>query len=143
MPYKPVATRRKPCVKLLMCSAIGAVWFALPVSADQIMFSYNTELSVTDAFSSSGQPLEGWCSLIQQDRANWHRFNKRDPEDEPDPFFGSPEHRAMIAGKCEIGSNQFADPGDQIRTGNRQFYITVQVFGTGGQVMRIAVSDGF
>lgn len=129
-------------MKWFVMSAVGAIFVALPVRAEQLLFSYNAELSATDAFSSNGEPLEGWCTLIRQDRANWHRFNKRDPDDEADPFFGNPERRAMITGKCEVRPSQFVDPGAQIRTGNRQFYITVDVFGTGEQVTRITVADG-
>ena len=116
---------------------------AVPAQADEVMFSYNAELSVADAHSSNGQPLEGWCSLIRQDRANWHRFGKRDPDDEADPFFDSPERRAMIEGKCEINPNRFRDPGAQIRSGNRQFFLSIQVYGTVGQVTRIVFGDGF
>ncbi len=130
-------------MRRLAFGTFGAICIAFPVMAEDFMFSYNTELSSADAYSSSGQPLEGWCSLIQQDRANWHRFGKRDGDDQPDPFFDRPEHRAMIQGKCDVRANSFSDPGAQIRSGNRQFYLTVQVFGTGGQVTRIAFSDGF
>ena len=94
----------------LLASLFGLHLFALPASAENFMFSYNTLLSSTDAFSSKGAPLEGWCTLLQQDRANFHRFKKRDPEDEPDPFFNTPERRAMMTGKCEPDPNTFRDP---------------------------------
>ena len=83
--------------------------------------------------------MEGWCAILQQDRANFHRFSKRDPDDETDPFFNTPERRAMMTGKCEV----VKDPGAQIRSGNRQFYMTVQVFGNGNRVTRIRTADAF
>ena len=122
---------------------LSTIFAAAPTLADDLMFSYNTELSQADAYSSQGRPLEGWCSLIQQDRANWHRFSKRDADDEPDPFFDSSERRALIEGTCRVAQGQFADPGEQIRSGNRQFYLTIRVFGQGGRVTRTEFSDGF
>ncbi len=116
---------------------------AFAAQAEEIMFSYGTELTLQDAVSSRGTPLEGWCTLLQQDRANWHRFNRRDTYDEPDPYFHSAERRAMMAGKCEVNGNVFADPGAQIRSGNRTFDLTVQVYGSGGQVTRIIFADRF
>lgn len=122
---------------------VGAICVASPALASDFMFSYNAELSQADAYSSTGQPLEGWCSLIQQDRANWHRFGKRDADDESDPFFDISERRAMIEGTCRADQDQFAEPGAQLRNGNRQFYLTIRVFGEGGQVTRIEFTDGF
>ena len=130
-------------MKNLILSFIFAASIASPAKADEIMFTYNTELSTVDAYNSGGTPLEGWCALLQQDRANWHRFNKRDQYDEGDPFFDSPQNRAMMVGKCEVTSNSFSDPGAQIRSGSRQFDLTVQVFGSGGQVTLIRFSDRF
>lgn len=48
-----------------------------------------------------------------------------------------------MIGKCEVRPNSFADPGEQIRSGNRQFYLTVQVFGEGNNITRIRFTDGF
>lgn len=122
------------------------LWVSLtPVTAtaDAMMFSYNTLLSPSDAFNSRGVPLEGWCALLQQDRANFHRFNRRDADDEADPFFNTSERRAMMTGKCEVDPRVFKDPGAQIRSGNRQFHLTVQVFGDGERVTKIRTADAF
>lgn len=130
-------------MKNILMGTLLAASVAFPLKADNHGFSYNTELSMNDAFNSRGVPLEGWCALLQQDRANFHRFNKRDQYDETDPFFDNPERRAMMTGKCEVNSNQFSDPGTQIRSGNRQFDLTVQVFTSGSQITLIRIADRF
>ena len=135
----------EPVKKLLLSAAlpVGTVLIPLASLADGMMFSYNTLLSPVDAFSSKGVPLEGWCSILQQDRANFHRFKKRDADDESDPFFTTPERRAMMTGKCEVDPGAFKDPGAQIRSGNRQFHLIIQVFGNGNKVTKIRTADAF
>ena len=128
---------------LLLSSVLGLPMLSNPASAESLMFSYNTLLSSKDAFSSGGTPLEGWCALLQQDRANFHRFKKRDTDDEADPFFNTSERRAMMAGKCEVDPRVFKDPGAQIRSGNREFHLTVDVFGDGQRLTRIRTTDAF
>ena len=127
---------------------VFAACLALPASvgtasADSFMFAYSTALSMTDAYSSRGVPLEGWCALLQQDRANYHRFGKRDPDDEGDPFFTTPERRAMMTGKCKIAPGVFTDPGAQVRSGNREFHLRVQIYGDGQRITRIRMTDAF
>lgn len=128
---------------LLFASVVGLSMMSNPASAESLMFSYNTLLSQTDAFNSRGAPLEGWCALLQQDRANFHRFNKRDADDEADPFFNTPERRAMMSGKCAVDPRAFKDPGAQIRSGNREFHLNVRVYGIGARVTRITTADAF
>jgi len=128
--------------KTMLTGVLLLQTISTPAIAETFLFSYNTELSRSDAYSSRGAPLEGWCAILQQDRANWHRFNKRDPDDEADPFFVNAERRGMMSGKCDVDPKAFKDPGHQIRSGNRQFYLTVQVFGTGNRITRISTTDG-
>ncbi len=40
------------------------------------------------------------CAVVQQDRANYHRFGKRDSVNDPDPVFGDPAMRARIGSAC-------------------------------------------
>lgn len=129
--------------QILLASVLGVHAMATPASAEFLMFSYSTVLGRTDAFSSSGVPLQGLCEILRQDRANYHRFMKRDPDDGPDPFFVSQERRDMMMGKCETDANVIANPGKQIRRSNREFRLNVLVFGDGVDVARIQTSDDF
>ena len=123
---------------------VGALMFATPTlaQAETLMFEYFSGLGPADAYNSRGQPLDDFCGIVQQDRANWHKFGKRENLDSPDPFFDSPQRRAMITGNCQFDRGYFANPGVRIRSGTRQFYVYVRVFGSGGQVTRVLISEG-
>lgn len=58
--------------------------------------SYNTEISRNDLYSSSGTRLSSVGAILQQDRANMHRFGTSDNADGYDDMFGSAESRALI-----------------------------------------------
>ena len=58
--------------------------------------SYIARLSQNDHYSSRGYPLRHASDILQQDRANYHRFGLRDPEDTADSYFSSRSHRARL-----------------------------------------------
>ncbi|MEM6467203.1 MAG: hypothetical protein AAF679_11965, partial [Pseudomonadota bacterium] len=45
--------------------------------AQSLLVEYYALLGPADAASSRGAELDDLCAIVQQDRANWHRFNKR------------------------------------------------------------------
>ncbi len=67
-----------------------------PVAAEQPLEGYVAKLSAQDHFNSKGVRLKSAAAIIRQDRANFHRFKVRDPEDEPDSFFASKDNRALM-----------------------------------------------
>ncbi|MBX3529153.1 MAG: hypothetical protein KF849_00995 [Rhizobiaceae bacterium] len=67
---------------------------AIPASADTLLGSYIARLSDNDHYASDGYKLDTAAQVVRQDRANWHRFNRGDAEDEDDPWFGSADARA-------------------------------------------------
>ena len=120
--------------------AAFAVWLGLgvaPVAAESLIFEYYATLSPRDTFSSRGVPLDSVCAIVQQDRANVHRFGNPDG-DQPDPFFTTPERRAMIKGRCDyvVGYHTV----ERIRS---QFigFVLVRVFGSAGQVTRVQILE--
>jgi outer membrane biosynthesis protein TonB len=74
---------------------------SLSVSAQELC-TYTTKISAKDKLSSTGISLvnsntrDTLVLLIQQDRANYFKFNRRDAEDREDCRFSSPEERAKI-----------------------------------------------
>lgn len=82
---------KKSVLALAIAIAIGAPTFA---EAQQLIGSYVARLSETDHFNSSGQRLTSAAAIIRQDRANFHRFGIKDPEDEGDAFFADEGNRA-------------------------------------------------
>ena len=76
--------------------AIGAPTLA---QAQQLIGSYVALLSEADHFNSSGQRLSSAAAIIRQDRANFHRFGIKDPQDEGDAFFADEGNRPR-SNKC-------------------------------------------
>ena len=74
--------------------------------ADELMESYTARLSANDHFSSKGERLESAAAIIRQDRANYHKFNLRDPEDGEDVFFASAGNRALLEKQLERGTSE-------------------------------------
>jgi len=57
---------------------------------------YNALLSEKDHVNSSGVRLNSAAAIIRQDRANYHKFHRRDSADEWDPYFSSKENRSVM-----------------------------------------------
>src|SRR5206468_3012820 len=62
-------------------------------------------LSAKDHFNSSGQRLTSAAAIIRQDRANFHRNDIRDEEDQADLFFADEDNRKVLEAMLERGSN--------------------------------------
>lgn len=110
--------------------------------AEQLMVDYYSLLGPMDAYNSRGQPLNDLCAIAQQDRANWHRFHKREASDGGDMFFHTSDRRSMMTGKCQYDRGYYVNPGQRIRNGTRHFYVYVRVFGSNGYVTRVLISEG-
>jgi len=65
----------------------------LTAMADTRVCSYVARLSERDHSASDGFRLKDAASIIRQDRANFHKFSRRDEEDETDSFFASVRNR--------------------------------------------------
>ncbi len=65
----------------------------LSAMADTRVCSYVARLSERDHSASDGFRLKDAASIIRQDRANFHKFNRPDEEDESDNFFSSVRNR--------------------------------------------------
>ena len=55
---------------------------------------YDCVISKKDRFNSSGTKLTSVRDILAQDRANYHRFQRRDAEDSDDNYFTSVARRA-------------------------------------------------
>jgi len=92
--------------------------------AQQLIASYVARLSAADHFNSNGERLTSAAAIIRQDRANFHRFGVRDPEDESDPFFADQDNRAALEQMLERGR---AAPGVIDRVVNGTPLVRVEV----------------
>jgi S1-C subfamily serine protease len=96
-------------IKLIIALAVGlAVNMPNRSDAQQLVASYTALLSDADHFNSSGQRLTTAAAIIRQNRANFHRFGIRSPEDQDDPFFADERNRAALEQMLDRGR---ADPG--------------------------------
>lgn len=71
-----------------------------------LLDSYCAELSARDHFNSNGQRLTTAAAIIRQDRANYHRFRRRDPGDEGDSFFRNSANRARLEALIAGGDSE-------------------------------------
>ncbi|MFO1352146.1 MAG: hypothetical protein U1F68_16270 [Gammaproteobacteria bacterium] len=67
-----------------------------PALADRLIERYSARLSAQDHFNSNGERLSSPAAIIRQDRANYHKFGKRDDEDEDDNYFAEASNRALL-----------------------------------------------
>jgi hypothetical protein len=112
--------------KLILAAAIGCV-VSIPTlcQARQQIGSYVARLSQADHFNSQGQRLTSAAAIIRQDRANFHRYNIRDSEDQDDAFFADENNRATLEKMLERGR---AEPGVISRIVNGTPLIRVDIY---------------
>lgn len=128
-------------MKRIVCALAVAVGLAGPVAAQQELAVYQAWIGPQDMVNSSGVPLGDLCTMVQQDRANFHRFNRSDGSDDWDPVFSDRAMRGQIPGACELalGNARGFIMGS---VANRQpVYIRVRVLMDGGR-LRVIVSEG-
>lgn len=113
----------------------------LPVAAQEVIASYYATLSANDLRNSRGARLSDVGSILQQDRANFHRFGIRDDGDGHDPLFGSAALRARMPDLYARGPGAPAYIVDLLREGQSRF-VHVRVIGRGGQPAYIEVFEG-
>jgi hypothetical protein len=66
--------------------------------------SYVTEIGPHDHYNSRGHKLRKVADILQQDRANYHQYYKRDAGDRGDPFFTTRNTRSRIKSMLRNGS---------------------------------------
>ena len=75
----------------IICSLfIGTAW-----AYDGITF-YGAKISSKDRVNSDGVALTTVAAMLQQDRANYYKFKKRDSEDQSDGFFTTVDKRLLF-----------------------------------------------
>lgn len=78
-----------------------AVFLALLVPATvvaqgRVLADYTARISAQDQVNSVGDRLETAAAILRQDRANYHRFDQADAEDEGDDVFDNRHERGRI-----------------------------------------------
>lgn len=60
------------------------------------VYGYRAQLESVDLTNSDGEALQNLGAILQQDRANYHRFGIRQDFDEYDPFFDDFQTRTQM-----------------------------------------------
>ena len=98
---------------------------AMPVSAAELIESYNAFLGRADHYNSFGARLTSAAAIIRQDRANFHKFGIQDPGDESDNYFDNVNNRAILERMLNDGNS---DPAVLREIVNREVAIHVDVY---------------
>ncbi len=124
--------------KLTFAIIVGAISLIAPnVHAQGLIESYVAFLSEADHFNSNGQRLQSAAAIIRQDRANFHRFGRGDPQDQADSFFASAANREALERMLERGR---ATPGAISRIVNGTPLIRVDIYrDSAGPFIRVTV----
>lgn len=112
----------------------------LPAAAQQLIGSYHALLGPQDHVNSNGVRLTDFGAILQQDRANFHRFGRADGLDQWDPVFADPAQRARIPSIWTLGPSGSGLPAF-VSSGNTS-YVYVEIYGTGGVPQYIVVHQG-
>lgn len=92
---------------LLYAAALGAcLLFPAALSADILLEDYAAVLSNQDHLNSKGERLTEAAAIIRQDRANYHKFGRRDEGDENDEFFADAGNRAELEKLIKLGTSE-------------------------------------
>ena len=89
-------------------------------------FSYTAKISNQDHYNSSGNKITKAEYIIQQDRANYHKFHKRDSQDEDDNYFYKKENRFKIYKMIQNAGGLSSSIKNKILNGNPIIKVTVK-----------------
>jgi|GEM_PF-800246 len=118
---------------LLFLSAAFGFCRAAPIE------SYIARIGPDDYYSSRGVRLQSVAEILQQDRANVHRFGLKDPEDQYDNYFRTVSRRRLIDAYYNRGS---IDPGLASEIVNSDPLIRVEVYPGHIIVKRVSGCEG-
>lgn len=120
--------------------AICAALLTTTASAQDRRVEYYSLIGPADRQNSSGAPISDPCAMIQQDRANYHRFGKREQFDQTDPIFADRAMRAQITAACQLGGHE-AYVEAALRRGESK-YVRVVVELSGSRIVALRFSEG-
>ncbi len=126
-------------LQFIRCAIVLVAVTALqPVAANaqELLASYTARLSSKDHFNSSGARLRSAAAIIRQDRANFHRYGRRDPQDQWDSFFASKANCARMERMLNRGTSTRAV---RSRIVNGTPIIRVEIYGRGNRGSHIEV----
>ncbi|MGP6085393.1 hypothetical protein [Antarctobacter jejuensis] len=93
-------------MKYSIIAGVASITLALSapvVSAQEMLVAeYLMQADTHDMYNSNGVRLNSFCQIVQQDRANFHRFGKPGPMDQYDSVFHDANNRMRIPQTCVV-----------------------------------------
>ena len=118
--------------------AVGLVLVASPALACGVeLDTYSARLGNADHFNSNGTRLRSAAAILRQDRANFHKFGIKDPEDEWDSYFSKKSNRARMESLLKRGT---FEPGARNAIVNNTPFVFVRICGSPAAVF-VSVSN--
>lgn len=117
------------------------LFWAGPAAAQEVLAQYATFLGPEDRVNSRGVPLGDFGAVLQQDRANFHRFGLRHDLDEFDTVFSDRAARSAIPALFAAGRPVEAYIFENVMHG-RGHYVFVTIKGHDGRATHIDVYEG-
>lgn len=128
-------------MRRLVATALTALaLMASPAAAQQLIGSFYTLLTQRDFYNSSGTRLGSIGQILQQDRANYHRFGNRDDLDDWDPYFADRNLRSQIE-RLYLNGPRNLELERWVMSGNT-LYVYVEVYGQGARPTAIVLHQG-
>ena len=106
---------------------------------NQLLEAYIAQISYHDLYNSAGAPLSNPWQVLRQDRANFHRFGRRDVLDQSDGFFADAGNRAIMENMLSQGSITGQAARD-IMSGKAVVLVEIHGYGTVGRELHVTVA---
>lgn len=75
---------------------LGTLFAGSASAQGRVITEYTARIGPNDHFNSRGDRLDTVAAILRQDRANMHRFDLADEEDESDDHFVDPQSRGLF-----------------------------------------------
>lgn len=127
--------------RLVGLGVAGWLAVALPAAAQVLMGSYYAEIGPEDRRNSSGVALSDAGGILQQDRANVHRFGIRHSGDQIDGAFASPDRRATLPDLFRRSTRAPGVDAGLLGHGARHYRILVLLCGDGRTLTHVVMDE--
>lgn len=129
----PDFLRKSMALGLALALSLG-----IGAEAQEVLGRYTAMITSSDHYNSGGRPLSQPGQILAQERANYHRFGIRQPEDSSDGVFGDRTMRAALPDMLSRGEMK-NDARALVMGGG---LVSVEIIGRGGRPYALRVTSG-
>lgn len=111
-------------IALVGFTVLGTLFAGSASAQGRVLAEYTARIGPDDHFNSAGDRLDTVAAILRQDRANMHRFDLADEEDESDDYFVDAQTRGLFEWLTSRGLAR-PDTRREIINGNPLVRVTV------------------